>query len=314
MTTTSASRPPRGSWRDSRVLLAGLIVLIAIVGVFFERRDAARRRADLADTTSAAPAMVDLDQDGAPDPLPVRRLGDNPAAGPALQALVAAGGYAPWSSGPALAADIDEIYFDDRGLIRDTRRTHLLMNRTGAPRLVISSEDGRWKMGIGDGGPWARGKGDNGLWSEEAGPGSLPAPERNRQVLRTAWLHRLPYILGDVDVTLTEQASDPADSLLLLLALRPPAPGDTAARRTQLGFDPESRHLARALFLGEDPATLVRFDEYHADVAGTPVRPHRLSFLVIDPESIEPRRLLEIRLGPIDWNPVVDPGAFEPPL
>jgi len=299
---------------DSRLLLIGLIVLIAIVGVFFERRDAARRRAELADTTAAAPAMIDLDDDGTPDPLPVRRLGDNPAAASALQALTAAGGYAPWSSGPTLAADIEEIYFNERGLIRDTRRTHLLMNRTGAPRLVIRSEDGRWKMGIGDGGPWARGKGDNGLWSEEAGPGSLPPSERNRQVLRTAWLHRLPYILGDVDVTLAELASDPADSLVLLMAIRPPAPGDTTARRAQLGFDPVNRHLASVLFLDEDPVTLVRFDDYHADAEGAPVRPHRLSFLVIDPESIEPRRLLEIRLGPIDWNPVVEPGAFEPPL
>ena len=180
MTPTPTTHPSGKPWQDGRVILAGLIVLIAVVGLYFERRDAARRRGELADTTAAAPATIDLDQDGAPDPLPVRRLGDNPAAQPALNALIAAGGYTPWSSGPAFAADMDEIYFDDRGLIRDTRRTHLLMNRTGAPRLVIRSEDGRWRMGIGDGGPWARGKGDNGLWSEDVGPGSVPAPQERR--------------------------------------------------------------------------------------------------------------------------------------
>ena len=299
---------------DGRLLLIGLILLIAAVGIYFERRDAARRKAAQMDTTAVAPTMIDLDEDGAPDPLPVRRLGGNPVAQPALDALVAAGGFAPWSAGPGFAVDIDEVYFDDRGLIRESRRTHLVMSRTGPPRIVISSEDGRWRMGIGGGGPWARGKGDNGLWSDDIGPGSLPVPERNRTALRTAWIHRLPYNLGDVDLSLEAGTPDPADSLVYLVAVRPPAAGDTTARRTRLGFDPATRHLARATFMDESPVMAVRFDDYRADGDESPIRPHRLSFLVTDDPAIEPRRTLEIRLGPIDWNPVVEPGTFEPPL
>jgi len=209
---------------------------------------------------------------------------------------------------------MDEIYFDDRGLIRETRRTHLVMTRIGLPRLGVTSEDGRWKMGIGGGGPWASGKGSNGLWSDDIGPGSLPVPDRDRLALRTAWVHRLPYNLGDVDVTLEAPTSDPADSLVRLVAIRPSAPGDTTARRTQLGFDPVNRHLVEAIFLGVEPVTVARFSDYRADAPGTPVRPHRLSFLEVDPESAELRHILEIRLGPIDWDPVVEAGAFEPPL
>jgi hypothetical protein len=300
--------------RDSRPFLIALIVLVAAVGIFYQRKDAARRRAATSDSTVAADSFPDADRDGAPDALPVRRLAAGPDAGPALEALAAAGGYAAWQAGPAFGVDIEEAWFDDRGLIREERTSRLVMSRRGPPRFVLASSDGRSRLGIGSDGPWMATKGANGLWAPGA-PAIPGAAELRRVARRTSWLHRLPFILGDVDVQLEAPPGvDPADSLAHLVVHRPAAPGDSSDARIELGFDRARGHLVLCRFPDAAPALLVRFDDFRAEATGRPVRPHRWSVFEADSASGEPRRLLEVRLGTFDWDATPAPADFEPPV
>ena len=188
--------------KDSRPFLIALIVVLGATGIFFQQRDAARRRAARVDATAPADSFPDADEDGAPDALPVRRLAENPDARPALDAVAAAGGDAAWQAGPAFAVDIEEIYFDDLGLIREQRTSHLVMSRHDPPRFVLVTADGRARLGIGSTGPWFAGKGSNGLWAPGFPPGIEDDAGLRGLVQRTSWLHRLPFVLGDVGVTL----------------------------------------------------------------------------------------------------------------
>ncbi|HEX7878114.1 MAG TPA: hypothetical protein VF720_01815 [Candidatus Eisenbacteria bacterium] len=299
--------------RDSRPLLITFIVVLAAIGVFYQQKDAARRRAARIETPAPADSFPDADQDGAPDPLPVRRLAGSPEALPALEAVAAAGGQAAWQARPAFAVDIEEVYFDDRGLIREERTSRLVMSRL-EPRFVLITSDGRARLGIGDTGPWFAARGDNGLWAPGYPPGVEDDGGLRDVAQRVSWLHRLPFVLGDVEVTLEAPPSgEPPDSLIHLTARRPAAPGDTTGARIDLGFDPATRHLVACRYLDASPLLLVRFDDFRAETPGGLVRPHRWSLFEQDSVAEESRHVLEMRLGDIDWNIAATRADFQPP-
>jgi hypothetical protein len=300
--------------KDSRPALVVLIIAIAAVGLYYQQKDAARQRAASPDTTASPATFPDADRDGHPDQLPVRRLAANPDARPALDAIAAAGGYTAWAAHPVLSSVIEEVYLDDRGAIREQRQSRITFTTTGPPRFVLESADGRTKIGIGTSGPWARRKGDNGLWAPLDAPGDPPVAELNRLALRTIWLNRLPFALGDVEASFAPAAhTDPADSLIRVILLRPPAPGDTAARQAALGFEPGTARLRECTFdAGPSPRT-IRFDDFHADPTLPLVRPHRWSVFDADPLEGALRRVLEVRLGDFGRDEPVLPERFEPP-
>lgn len=300
--------------RDGRgVLLALALLVAAIIGAGLLRERLRADAAAVADSAAAASDVPDADGDGEPDPLPVRRLAAGAAGEPVLDALHAMGGWSAWARHEALAYRVEGAFFDPRGVLVGTRSERGLVTRQGPPRIRVSSEDGREQFGLGDQGPWGGARGENGLWDPAAGPGALPPAELARLAWESAWFARLPFNLGDVEVTLAPLPPAPDDSLERIAAVYPPAPADTADRRYELGFDPSTGLLreVRQAFDGDSAASrIVVFDDWR-DVDGLRL-PHRRRLYGPGPDGLPVLEfdILFVELAPADS---IGPERFRAP-
>lgn len=305
----------RDGLRDGRglLLMLALLVVGAIgAGLLAERQ----RRADgnAADSAAAsAPGFVDEDGDGEPDPVPVRRIAASPVADVVLDALAAAGGWSAYARHDALAYRVEGAFFDERGVLVGTRSETGLVTIEGPPRLRVTSDDGAEQFGLGDAGPWGGVRGANGLWDATAGPGALPPAELARLAWENVWFVRLPFGLGDVDVTLAPAPAAPGDSLERIVASFPSAPADTLIRRYELGFDLADARLreVRYALSGDSSGTrIVTFDDWR-DIDGLSL-PHRRRLYGLDSDGVPVLEfdLLFTELAPVDS---LTPDSFRAP-
>jgi hypothetical protein len=302
--------------RDGRgALLLLALLVVGVIGIGLVRERSGRQAAQAAADSPADDAnFVDEDGDGEPDPLPVRRLAASPAGHVVLDALHAMGGWAPYARHEATAWRVEGAFFDPRGVLVGSRSERGVATRQGAPRLHVTSEDGTEQFGLGDVGPWGGARGDNGLWDPAAGPGALPPAEVARLAWESVWFARVPFNLGDVEVTLVSLAAAPGDSLERISATYPPAPADTVSRRYELGFDPSTgllREVRQALDGDSTAARIVVFDDWR-DVDGLRL-PHRRKLYGTDPDGL---RVLEFdilftELAPADS---IAPETFRAPV
>lgn len=318
-------------WRDGRAILTGIIVLLAATATILSLRT--RRGAPPGAAGGAADTLTDLDADGRPDPVELKRLGASPAAAPIVDAIRAAGGFSAWRSHRSVSCRVRGVFFDDRGFMSEERTEQCLME-LAAPRVAIESHDGRTRLGVDDRGPWGAAIADNGLWSTAAGPGALPPEVLANLTLEPWWLFGLPFRWGDIDARVdwpVPPADAPPDSLARVVITCPPAPGDTTARVFTAGFDRVSGFLRELEFrrprfgalapAGETTAggdTTAGADEHFVMTfsdeltTGGLVLPHRRQLAVTTPGGAR-YPLFEVTLEDLVWDPPVPPGAFSRP-
>lgn len=333
---------PSSFWRDSRALLLGAIVLLAVSAAILLLR--AHDAPPPGGTGSVADSPADLDGDGRPDPVELKRLGASPAAAPIIEAIRAAGGFGAWQSHRSVSYRVRGVFFDDRGFITEERSERCLMELT-MPRVAIESQDGRTRLGVDERGPWGAAIADNGLWSTSAGPGALPAGLLANLTLEPWWLFGLPFRWGDIDARIDSlalpadrPANAPADSLARVVITGPPAPGDTAARIFTAGFDRSSGFLRELEFRrprfgslmpaggseatgegnpgdGPPPGAGDRFVLTFSDElpTGGLVLPHRRQLALATPEGSR-FPLFELTFEDLVWDPPTPPGAFARPV
>lgn len=301
--------------RDGRgALLVLALLVVGVIGIGLVREQAGKEAPPAVESPADGASFADEDGDGEPDPLPVRRLAASPAGHVVLDALHAMGGWAPYARHEAMAWRVEGAFFDPRGVLVGSRSERGVATRQGPPRLHVTSEDGAEQFGLGDQGPWGGAHGDNGLWDPAAGPGALPPTELARLALESVWFARLPYNLGDVEVTLASLSAAPGDSLERIAALYPPAPADTMTRRYELGFDRSTgllREVRQALDGDSTASRIVVFDDWR-DVDGLRL-PHRRRLYAVGPEGqpVLEFDILFTELAPADSFP---PELFRAPV
>jgi len=274
------------------------------------------------------------------EPLPIRRLAEREGGDLALEAIEASGGWAAWSRRGAAGYRLDGVLFGSEGQIHENRSERHFIQLRGPARVRIVAEDGSYQVGFGSLGAWGAGRKTDGRWDPSAGPGAMPGRTLRDLTLDAYWIFGLPFNLGEADAEFQGPAERAAgDSLIRLDVVYPPAPGDTLGRVCRLGFDPDSGHILEVLFLTRGTPADLSAEEASEDsadgsfaeegpLAGRP-RPFLLQLTgytdfdgtwrptrraLFEANAGGPgKRIYEQRLSDLEWDPVLEDGAFEAP-